>query len=75
MRTNSSRNGPSCDRPALGIDLAQLHRPEQAVLVELRLDQAEGEPGGPDLRHRHLTQQVRKRPDVVLVRVGEDDSP
>ena len=37
------------DRPALGLDLAQLGRVQQAVLVELRLDEAERQARRPDL--------------------------
>ena len=73
IRTNSSRNGPICDRLALGIDLAQLGRVQQPVLVELRLDQPERQPRRPDLRHPHLAHEVRERADVVLVRMREDD--
>ena len=43
------------------------------MLVELRLDQAERQPRGPDLGHRHLAQEVRQPADVVLVRMGEDN--
>ena len=75
IRTNSSRNGPSSTGRPLGLDLAQLGRAQQAVLVELRLDEAERQPRRPDLRNLHLAHQVRERADVVLVRVGEHDRP
>ena len=64
---------PELDRAALGVDLAQLGRAQQAVLVELRLDEAEREPRRPDLVDLHLAHQERQRADVVLVRVGEHD--
>ncbi len=52
--------------------LAQLRGAQEAVLVELRLDETEGEPRGPDLGNRHLAHQVRQRPHVVLVAVRQD---
>jgi hypothetical protein len=55
--------------------LAQLGGTEQAVLVQLRLDQPEREPGRPDLGDTHLAHQVGQGADVVLVAVGEDDRP
>ena len=64
---------PEVDRPAVGVDLAQLGGVQQAVLVELRLDEPERQPGRADLVHAHLAQQVRQRADVILVRVREDD--
>jgi hypothetical protein len=60
-------------RPLSGLRLLQLGRPEQPVLVELRLDEPERQPRGPDLRHAHLAQEVRQRADVILVPVREDD--
>ena len=68
-----ARNGPSSSGGAVRVDLAQLGRAQQAVLVELRLDEPERQPRRPDLAHAHLAQQVRQRADVILVRVGEDD--
>ena len=62
------------DRRALRVDLAQLGAAQQAVLVELRLDQPEREPRRPDLGRAHLAQQVRQRADVVLVPVREHDA-
>src|SRR5690606_28718740 len=47
---------------------------EQAVLFELRLDEAERERGAVD-GHSELPQDVRQRPDMVLVAVAEDDRP
>ena len=44
-----------------------------AVLAQLGLQQGEGEPGAHDRDVGALAQQVGHRPDVVLVRVGEDD--
>ena len=64
--------GPSC-RLGFGIDLAELGRPEQAVLVELRLDEPERQPRGPDLLDLDLAHQERERADVVLVRVRQHD--
>ena len=64
---------PELDRRAVRVDLAQLGGAQQAVLVELRLDEPERQPRRPDLAHAHLAQQVRQRADVVLVRVREDD--
>ena len=73
MRTNSSRNGPSCDRLGFRIDLLQLCGAQQAVLVELRLDEPERQPRRPDLLHPDLAHQKRQRADVVFVRVRQDD--
>src|SRR5204862_2451866 len=66
---------PQLDRSALGVDLPQLRRAEQAVLVQLRLDQPERQPGRPDLLDANLSEQVRQRADVILVRVREHDCP
>ena len=65
--------GPELHRFGLGIDLAELGRPEQAVLVELRLDEPERQPRGPDLLDLDLAHQERQRADVVLVRVRQHD--
>ena len=73
MRMNSSRNGPSSTGATVGVGLAQLGRAQQAVLVELRLDEAERQPRRPDLVDRDLAHQERQRADVVLVRVREHD--
>ena len=73
MRMNSSRNGPSSTGAAFRIDLAQLGGAQQAVLVELRLDEPERQPRRPDLVDLDLAHQVRQRADVILVRVREDD--
>ena len=72
-RANSASNGPHADRVALAVDLDELGVAQQAVLVELRLDQAEREPRAPDLAHADLAHHVRQRADVVLVAVREDD--
>ena len=73
MRMNSSLNGPSSIGALLGVGFAQLRRAQQAVLVELRLHQSEGESGRPDLVHADLAHQERKRADVILVRVRQHD--
>jgi hypothetical protein len=57
----------------VGMDLAQLGGAQQAVLIELRLDQAERESCRPDLRDVDLAHQIRQGADVVLVAVREDD--
>ena len=48
---------------------------QEAVLVELGLDQAESQPRGPDLGDVHLPHQVRQRADMVLVPMGQDHGP
>ena len=58
---------------APGGDLHQLGAAQQAVLLQLVLDEADGEPGGVD-RQVHLLEQVGQRADVVLVAVGDDDA-
>jgi hypothetical protein len=65
---------PELDGGALGVRLAQLRGAQQAVLVELRLDETEREARRPDLVHLDLAHQERKRADMILVRVREDDS-
>ena len=62
-------------RLAVRVDLDQLRVVSHAVLVELRLDQAERQPRAPDLGHADLAHQVRQRADVILVAVREDDGP
>ena len=62
------------ERLVAGGDLAQLRLAREAVLVELRLDQAEREPRGDDDRNVHLAHEVRQRADVVLVAVREHDA-
>ena len=75
-RTNSTRNGPISTGALAGDRLLQLRsRAQQAVLVKLRLDQAEREPGCPDLLDLELAQYVGKPADVILVPVREDDRP
>ena len=64
---------PDVDRAALRIRFAQLRGAEEPVLVELRLDEAEGQPGGPDLLDAHLAHQERQRADMILMRVREHD--
>ena len=49
MRMNSMRNGPRSIGAAVRIGLAQLGRAQQAVLVELRLDEPERQARRPDL--------------------------
>ena len=75
MRTNEMRNGPDLTGRVVRVHLAQLRGAQQAVLVELRLDEAEREPRGPDLGNRHLAHEVRQRADVILVAVREDRPP
>ena len=70
LRTDVGRLA-ELDRLAVRIGLAQLHRAQQSVLVELRLDQPESEPRRPDLLHAALAKQVRKRADVILVAVRQ----
>ena len=54
--------------------LHQLRLGAQAVLVQLRLDQPQRQPGAEHERMRPgLAQQVGQRADVVLVAVGEHD--
>ena len=66
---------PELHRRPVGVCLLQLRRAEQPVLVELRLDEPERQPGSPDLVDRDLAHQERQRTDVVLVRVRQDDRP
>ena len=47
---------------------------EQAVLLQLQLDEARGQPGAVH-RHIHLAQHIGDGPDVVLVSVGDDQAP
>ena len=61
------------ERRPLRVDLAQLGRAEQAVLVQLRLDEAERQAGRPDLGDLDLPHQIRQPPDVVLVRMRQHD--
>ena len=74
-RTNSALERADLHRLAVRVDLDQLRVVAHAVLVELRLDQAERQPRAPDLGHADLAHQVRQRADVVLVAVREDDRP
>ena len=60
-------------RLAARVDLDQLRVVAHAVLVELRLDQAERQPRAPDLGHADLAHEVRQRADVILVAVRQDD--
>ena len=66
---------PDLSGRVVRVHLAKLRGTKQAVLVELRLDEAEREPRGPDLGNRHLAHQVRQRADMILVAVREDDRP
>src|SRR5690606_8853074 len=54
------------------LHLVKPHVPGQAVLLQLRFDQAQGEPGTVD-GHVQLSQDVGKSSDVVLVAVAEQD--
>ena len=62
---------PELNRLAVGICFLELRGAQQAVLVELRLDQPEREPRRPDLLHARLAEEVRKRADVILVTVRQ----
>ncbi len=62
------------ERLVAGRDLAQLRFARKAVLVQLRLDQAEREPRRDDDRNVHLAHEIRQRADVVLVAVREHDA-
>ena len=59
--------------PGVRPDLAQLGGVQQAVLVELRLDEPEREPRREHRADANLAQEVRQRADVILVRVGQHD--
>ena len=65
--------GPIRTGAALRVGLDQLRGAQQAVLVELRLDEPEREAGRPHLGDVELAQEVRERADVILVAVREDD--
>src|SRR6185312_1174726 len=62
---------PELCRRALGVGFAQLRGAQQAVLVELGLDQPQRQPGRPDLLHARLAQQVGQRAHVILVAVRQ----
>ena len=64
---------PFLDRPVLRPHLDELRAVGQLVLGELRLDEAERQPGADDPRHVHLAQEVRQAAHVILVRVREHD--
>ena len=53
--------------------LPQLRGAQEAVLVELRLDEREREPRRDHERHAHLAHEVRQCADVILVAVREHD--
>ncbi len=57
-----------------GSCLAQIGFAQQAVLVELRLDEPHGQARRDDDGDLHLAHQVRQRADVVLVPVREHDA-
>ena len=63
---------PDVSPRVVRMDLLELRGAHQAVLVQLRLDEPERQPGRPNLGDTHLTEQVRQRADVVLVAVRED---
>jgi hypothetical protein len=65
--------GTDLNRATLGVCLPELGRLQQAVLVELRLHEAEREPRRPHLRDRHLPKQIRQGADMILVSVREDN--
>src|SRR5262249_6130635 len=62
----------ACLHPVAGGDLVDLHL-AQAVLVELPPQEPAREAGGVDRHGPDRLDEVRQRPDVVLVAVGEDD--
>ena len=72
---NSTRNLPICTGPSSGRASFSWVAFEEAVLVELGLEEAERQPCPPDLRNLHLAHQVRQRADMVLVRVREENRP
>ena len=69
------REGPELHRPRLGVGLLELGRAQEAVLVELRLDQPQRQARRPDLADTSLPEQVRQRAHVVLVPVREQHRP
>ena len=69
LRAESSEH----ELTALGLELAELGSAQETMLVQLRLDEAERQAGGPDLVDPDLAQQVWQRADVILVCVREDD--
>ena len=68
--TNSRSNGPTFARLALDDHHGDAVDP---VLLQLRLEQREGEPRAEDRDVLALAQQVGHRADVVLVRVRQHD--
>jgi hypothetical protein len=64
---------PQLARRIVGVHLAELGCAQQAVLVQLGLDQPERQACRPDLGDAHLSHQIGQRPDVVLMAVREDD--
>ena len=74
MRHPHERDAEGADlaRGVVGVDLAQLGRAQQPVLVELRLHEPEGQACRPDLRDPYLAQEIRQRADVIFVPVRED---
>ena len=60
-------------RRIVGMDLQELGRTHDALLVEFRLDEPERQPRCPDLGDRHLPQKVREAADVVFVAVRQHD--
>ena len=63
------------ERGRLGVSLDELCRLRKAVLVELRLDQAERETRRDDGLDLDLAQEVREAANVILVAVRQDDGP
>jgi hypothetical protein len=66
--------GTEAEGLVVGRDLAQLGVPQQPVLVELRLDEAEGQASRRDERDAAFAHQIGQRPDVVLVTVRQHDA-
>src|SRR5207253_11220614 len=64
--TTLFRSRAELDRRPVGVRLLQLRCTEQAVLVELRLDEPEREPCPPDLADLDFAHQERQRADMVF---------
>ena len=64
---------PDLERRLPGLDLGELRRGAEPVLVELRLDECERQPRGHHAADLDLAEHVRQPADVVLVPVREHD--
>ena len=67
------RERPEAHRRAAGLRLGEPRGRREPVLVELRLDEPERQPGADHLADVDLAQEVRQPADVILVRVGQHD--